>query len=264
MATGRPPGRAERTVVLGDQIIYEERIRTTGTGLVQVLLRDGSIFTIGANSDFVIDEFVYDPDAGSGRLAVSFGKGVARFVGGRLSKTETGVTVRTPVGVIGIRGAIADLRVAEDEGVFSLVYGRDIVLRSPSGEKVRIFEPGYAISVGLDGPPKVHRATPQAVAAFQSDLMGRPAQRGGIRQPPTGADIARSGLPDVNSGRSINRRGSPPPPKGVRATSFRHVEPRLIQPHTLDQRRLRGGIDTQVPAPSPPVPPRPPRIPPAE
>ena len=69
-----------------------------GEGLVQILLRDGSTFTVGANSDLVIDEFVYDPQAGSGKLVASFGKGVARFVGGKLSKKPGGVTVKTPVG----------------------------------------------------------------------------------------------------------------------------------------------------------------------
>ena len=38
----------------------------SGTGLVQVLLVDGSTFTVGPGSDLVIDKFVYDPNKSKG------------------------------------------------------------------------------------------------------------------------------------------------------------------------------------------------------
>src|SRR4030065_738635 len=58
-------------------------------------------------SDLVIDKFVYDPKKGTGQIAASFSKGVMRFVGGKISKNEGGVTVNTPAGALAIRGGIA-------------------------------------------------------------------------------------------------------------------------------------------------------------
>jgi hypothetical protein len=63
-ATGHPTGGSARTIVLGGKLTFKERVETTDGGLVQVLLLDGSTFTVGPNSDLVIDEFVYNPDTG--------------------------------------------------------------------------------------------------------------------------------------------------------------------------------------------------------
>ena len=53
--------RGAEPVKIGKSVFYNERINTTGSGLVQVLLVDGSTFTVGPGSDLVIDKFVYDP-----------------------------------------------------------------------------------------------------------------------------------------------------------------------------------------------------------
>lgn len=99
-----------RMMRLSDAVFHNERIRTDRVGLVQVLLIDGSTFTAGPASDLVIDEFVCDPQSGAGKLVASFGKGVARFVGGRLSKETGGVTIRTRQVTVGNRGGMATFR----------------------------------------------------------------------------------------------------------------------------------------------------------
>jgi len=99
-------GKPQSQLNIGKSIFYHERINTTGSGLVQVLLVDGSTFTVGPGSDLVIDRFVYDPKKGTGQITASFSKGVMRFVGGKISKNEGGVTVDTPAGVLAIRGGI--------------------------------------------------------------------------------------------------------------------------------------------------------------
>ena len=70
-ARGTPPGGAVRTIVLGDNILTDEKIDTGPGGLVQVLLADGTTFTVGPNSSLTIDKFVYDPNTKLGELAVS-------------------------------------------------------------------------------------------------------------------------------------------------------------------------------------------------
>ena len=47
---------------------------TTAAGSVQILFVDKTSMTIGPNSDLTIDEYVYDPNAGSGKLAATLGK----------------------------------------------------------------------------------------------------------------------------------------------------------------------------------------------
>ncbi len=98
---------SERTQLnIGKSIFFNERINTTGSGLVQVLLIDGSTFTVGPGSDLVIDKFVYDPNKKTGEIVATFSKGAMRFVGGKISKNDDGVTVNTPAGALAIRGGM--------------------------------------------------------------------------------------------------------------------------------------------------------------
>jgi len=220
-----PPGAATRTVVLGDTLIFRERIETRGDGLVQILLVDGSTFTVGANSDLVIDEFVYDPEAGTGRLVASFGKGVARFVGGRLSKSEGGVTVKTPVGTIGIRGGIANLSVEAGAAAFSLLFGDELTFTGSDGSRERVYERGYTLSVrgaARGGPQRTIRRTTQAdLGGVQQRLAGRAGLSGGARTPPTDTRVARSGVVPVNSGRPAVVVAPRPKPQAVRSSTLR-------------------------------------------
>ncbi len=220
-----PPGASRRTVVLGDNLIFRERIETRGAGLVQILLVDGSTFTVGANSDLVIDEFVYDPEAGTGRLVASFGKGVARFVGGKLSKTAGGVTVNTPVGTIGIRGGIANLNVQEGESQFSLLFGDELSFIGKDGEQRRIYERGYTLAVaaaraGATERAVIRRTTQADIGGVQSGLSGSPGQTGGSRNPPTDTKVAGSQVGGVNSGQPVVNVAPRPKPQVVRSTNI--------------------------------------------
>jgi hypothetical protein len=56
---------------IGKSIFFNERISTTGSGLVQVLLVDGSTFTVGPGSGLVIDKFVYNPKKETGEVVAT-------------------------------------------------------------------------------------------------------------------------------------------------------------------------------------------------
>ena len=134
-------GSPQSQLSIGKSIFYNERINTTGNGLVQVLLVDGSTFTVGPGSDLVIDKFVYDPKKGTGQITASFSKGVMRFVGGKLSKNDGGVTVDTPAGALAIRGGIAfaDFKSPKNFSVL-FVFGDYIKLQGQT-----VFQPGYGL-----------------------------------------------------------------------------------------------------------------------
>jgi hypothetical protein len=98
-----PAGGSTTTLKVGARVVHKERIKTTPQGSVQLLFLDRSTLSIAPNSEIVIDEFVYNPGAGSGHMAVSLAKGALRFVGGQLSHAGQ-TTVNTPGATIGIRG----------------------------------------------------------------------------------------------------------------------------------------------------------------
>ena len=92
----RSTGSGTRTLELGSNIVHRERIETSSTGSVQVLFVDKTTLNIGPNSNLLIDEFVYDPNAKKGSMAISLTKGAVRFVGGNASHSD-GAEVKTPV-----------------------------------------------------------------------------------------------------------------------------------------------------------------------
>ena len=160
-ATRKPPGGAMKTLKIGKSVVYNERIETSDTGVVQVLLVDGSTFTVGPKSNLVIDKFVYNPRTGTGELAASFSKGALRFVGGKLSKTEPGVKVRTPAGTLTVRGGIFQGIVRNaNQAVFAFVFGHYLSL-DRGGRRYTLRQSGNLFAIGRPGAP-IMRPTTQA------------------------------------------------------------------------------------------------------
>ena len=245
-AFGTPPGAVRQVKLLGDNVLYNERIETSGSGLVQVLLNDGSTFTVGANSDLVIDEFVYDPNAGTGKLVASFGKGVVRFVGGKVSKQKGGVSVKTPVGTIGIRGGMANLNLNGGNPVFSLLFGDELTFTGSDGTNRRIYSAGYSLQVGTGGRGGVRRTTPADLASAQSGLTARRGQSGGTGTPPTARQIARSGVPNVNSRLGHIRTAPVPKPRSVQPRLAARAEPNLLQVQKNTQQRTLNRLAEEI------------------
>ena len=143
-------GAPQSQLNIGKSIFFNERIKTTDSGLVQVLLVDGSTFTVGPDSDLVINKFVYDPNKGTGQIAASFSKGVMRFVGGKISKSDNAVTINTPAGAMAVRGCIILTHVRATQEVDAiLVYGKYMKLAGQFA-----YEHGTIISASPSGPAR--------------------------------------------------------------------------------------------------------------
>src|SRR5688572_13216475 len=67
-AAGTPPDATTRQLVVGDDVVFRERVITTAEGQAQLLFLDQSALMIGPNSTVVIDEFVYDPSTNKGNI----------------------------------------------------------------------------------------------------------------------------------------------------------------------------------------------------
>jgi hypothetical protein len=203
IATGTAPGAAPRRLVLGQEVVFNERITTAATGQTQILFVDGSSLTLGPTADMVIDEFVYDPNAGTGKLAASLTRGVFRFVGGTLSKRDNAVTMQTPSATIGVRGGVMLINLLPSgrlEVIFG--YGKGITVTGRNGVSETITRPGFEVVVSGPGasPSAPAPAPPDAAEALLAQLDGRSDGNGGARTIPTEAMVANSGIANVISG----------------------------------------------------------------
>src|SRR6185312_8995282 len=211
---GTPPTQAVRTITLGERIIHNELIETDADGLLQILLADGTTFTVGPSSTLKIDSFVYDPDAGTASVTATLGKGVFRFIGGQTSKTPGGVTLNTPVGTVGIRGAIGDLDFSGSDGMLAYIvlrYGKEITLKEKGGKKARLYKPGYLIVIDGKNKLEIKKTPPGWTALFQKLIGGHRGKNGGAPKPPTADMVVASGIPTTNSGLPATANAIPLP-----------------------------------------------------
>lgn len=108
-----PQANIGRAVASGDEIFLGDRIITGPQGSVQVMLLDGTTFTIGPNAAMTIDEFVYKPGTTGGSLKANLLRGSFRVITGKVGKQEgEGVSLKTPLATIGVRGSIVGVSVA--------------------------------------------------------------------------------------------------------------------------------------------------------
>jgi trimeric autotransporter adhesin len=197
-ATSTPPRGVLRQLAVGQTMVFNERVNTGPIGRTQMLFLDGSALTVGPNSDVVLDEFVYDPGTGNGKLAVSATKGVLRLVGGKISKTEP-VVLKTPTATIGIRGGIA----IYDNGQATFLFGQSMTVESPQADgtvaRVQLTRPG---TVNVATPGQIGPVTPvttQGVAAALGALEGSSTNSGGATEKPTEARVAATQVAALGS-----------------------------------------------------------------
>ncbi len=149
-------------VLDADGPVYFQDLLRTGPGArLASRLADGSELTLGENASILVDEFVYAPDIGGGRLDLQVLQGSFLFVGGKLdADRDARVTIGTRVGTLGIRGT----RVwgGMIDGAFGvLVLDGRVTVTNDGGEVALSAGQGTMIS-GPDSAPGKPKNWPQA------------------------------------------------------------------------------------------------------
>jgi hypothetical protein len=166
---------AARTIVIGQSIAHRERIQTTASGSVQLLFLDKTSMTIGPNSDLAIDEYVYDPQANTGKLAATLSKGVMRFVGGQISHGGN-AQITTPNAVVGVRGGVG---IFNPNSVY-IGYGEGTV--TSGAQTVTLGAGEFTQTLGRGTPPTNPTSPPPGfIQALLTALQSQPGQGGGAR-----------------------------------------------------------------------------------
>ena len=94
-----------RTLNPGDKIYLNETIYAAENSGTQILLLDQSTFTIGSESEVVMDTFIYDPETSDGKIVASVKQGSLKVISGLISKKNPdSLTVEVPEGTLGSRG----------------------------------------------------------------------------------------------------------------------------------------------------------------
>lgn len=147
-------GQGKKRLVVDGAAVYPGDTVQTGPGAKVVLaFRDESRLTLGANTQFKVESFVYDQKAPSeGRFLVTLLQGSMRALTGLIGKANNrNVGFTTATATIGIRGTGLDMDCSTAAACSFFTWLGTIEVK-PNGETaLQVLQAGEGLYVGRDG-----------------------------------------------------------------------------------------------------------------
>lgn len=89
----------------GTPVMIGSQLKTLADASLGVTFKDNTTMSFGPDTELTVDEYLYAPAQGQLRLGTSLVKGSLNYVSGVIAKLKPeAVTVKTPTGIIGVRG----------------------------------------------------------------------------------------------------------------------------------------------------------------
>ena len=117
---------------VGTPVHMNDELRTGARARLEVTFRDQTLLTLGENASVTIDRYVFNPNQGTGEMAVKATRGAMRFVTGKIGKMrDHNVTVVTPQAALAVRGT--DFWVGPIDGQYGVLLLKGKVRVSGDG-----------------------------------------------------------------------------------------------------------------------------------
>jgi hypothetical protein len=89
----------------GTAVSIGSQIKTAAGASLGVTFKDNTVMSFGPDTEMTVDAYLYAPAQGQLQLSTSLVKGSLNYVSGVIAKLRPeAVTVKTPSGIIGVRG----------------------------------------------------------------------------------------------------------------------------------------------------------------
>jgi len=152
---------------MDDAVQQDDRVKTSEKGSTQIKFVDGTVLTIGPNSEVILDKMIFE--GGKAKNAtIEVVRGAMRFASG--NSDHSAYHIHTKVATIGVRGTVIDVSYEQDKMIYSTVEGEAEVCNRNTGagcRRVRAGDP--ALAVNLQG---FTRATAREATKLLRGLNG--------------------------------------------------------------------------------------------
>lgn len=197
-----PPGRTRGDLYVRDDVFSQELLETfPKDGALHVDLLDGGKLRLGANSQVKLDEFVFDPSSGAGKVTATIGRGVARFITGKVKGDN--FQVRTPTALIGARGTDFVVGVAPSGATVVHVNQGSVEVTPLGGAPPQLLNAGQTLGINPAGTgtttavsrpfdPGLEEASGGPTFRRRSSMPGFGSRSGGARGAPSGPSHGHS------------------------------------------------------------------------
>ena len=89
----------------GTEVSIGSQIKTASGASLGITFKDNTVMSFGPDTEMTVDAYLYAPAQGQLQLSTSLAKGSLNYVSGVIAKLRPeAVTVKTPSGIIGVRG----------------------------------------------------------------------------------------------------------------------------------------------------------------
>ena len=109
-----------------ESILFGDVIKTGPKTNMQILFDDQTVFTIGENTEIVINEFIYDPNQNNelNKISAEVFQGSLKVVTGLISKKNPeNLSIKLPTGVLATRGTEVQALVRPNEKDYVVLLG---------------------------------------------------------------------------------------------------------------------------------------------
>jgi hypothetical protein len=97
-------GKDTIAVTKGTTVEMNDKVETKN-GKVKITFKDNTTVNVTESSALVIDDFVYDPKSGAGKLNLKAAAGTVRYASGNIAHNNpNAVNIKTPTAAIAVRG----------------------------------------------------------------------------------------------------------------------------------------------------------------
>jgi len=158
-------------VSLGIKLQEKDKIITNQKAKVQIIFNDETVVTLGKNSDFSINEYLFEADK---KPLVRFGmlRGAMRTITGQIGKVAPNkFSVTTKTATIGIRGTNFTVLVDKDgsHNVFCTFGAISVTI---NGVEYRV-EQGFYLHLSVDGKVSVKEFSPEELKKMRENSFGK-------------------------------------------------------------------------------------------
>lgn len=89
----------------GTAIMVGSQIKTGHKASLGLTFKDDTVMAFGPNTELMVDEYLYEPAQGQLKLSTRLLMGTLNYLSGVIAKLQPdAVTIKTPTGIIGVRG----------------------------------------------------------------------------------------------------------------------------------------------------------------
>jgi hypothetical protein len=186
-------GGDARVLAQDDAVRAGDIIITAAHSSVEIVFRDGSIFSQGAESRTALDDFVYSDKPSASKMLLRMAAGTARYVTGKIvEQNPEGFVFETSLATIGIRGTEVFAVVSPEReviGVLSMTPGHTVSVATGVQSRT-IGRAGYSVTVSPDG--RISAPAPTDPATRSRVIQSAPQTSQG--EQPDAAQVSRDEL----------------------------------------------------------------------